>query len=46
MTLLILSTNLMFSGMLPANDILTGPYVVDQSNAQQRIEQIRLITGK
>lgn len=33
-------------GMLPANDILTGPYLVDQSNAQQRIEQLQLINIK
>ncbi|MBD14330.1 MAG: hypothetical protein CMJ72_04080 [Planctomycetaceae bacterium] len=28
-------------GLLPANNILTGPYVVGQSKAQQRIEQIQ-----
>ena len=28
-------------GLLPSSNILTGPYVVEQSNAQQRIEQIQ-----
>ena len=28
-------------GLIPSNDILTGPYVVDQSNALQRIKQIQ-----
>jgi len=32
--------------MLPANDILTGPYLVDQSNAGQRIEQLRQLSIK
>jgi ABC-type sugar transport system substrate-binding protein len=32
--------------MLPANDIMTGPYLVDQSNAGQRIEQLRQISSK
>ena len=28
-------------GLLPSSDILTGPYVVEQSNSEQRIEQIQ-----
>ena len=32
--------------LLPANEILTGPYVVDGSNAQQRLDQIeRMMSG-
>lgn len=33
-------------GFLLASDILTGPYVVDQTNAAQRIEQLQLIAPK
>jgi simple sugar transport system substrate-binding protein len=32
--------------MLPASDILTGPYLVDQNNAQQRLEQQQLLIRK
>jgi len=30
--------------LLPANDILTGPYVVDQSNCAERLEQFKRIS--
>ena len=29
--------------LVPSRDILTGPYVVDQANAQQRIEQLETL---
>ena len=30
--------------LIPSSDILTGPYVVDQANAEQRIGQIKALT--